>query len=157
MHALGQTLMLAAVAILSWSAHLRCSAYSDATNHVGSSHSLDMVCRYDQEFNKGKKSVVKAVLEQDQPAGRPVVLCLSAIAYKGKGHLPAGIDANLQHQEPEQQAALGPEAQVQLTDGWYCIKAVLDLPLTRLLQKGALKLGESLLTDTSLMQPLLAT
>ena len=118
-----------------------------AVNQMSSYHTLDVVCRYEKEFNKGKKSVVKAVLEQDQPAGRPMVLCLSAIAYKGAGHLPAGSAPSVEHRDPGQQAALSPEAQVQLTDGWYGIKAILDLPLTRLLQKGALKLGETLLLD----------
>ena len=71
-----------------------------------------------------------------------MVLCVSAIAYKG--------DGKILHQQPQQQAqqqqavkSAGSQAQVQLTDGWYGVKAVLDKPLTQLLQCGKLKLGMS--------------
>ena len=88
---------------------------------------------------------MKAVLEQDQPANRPMVLCVSAIAYKGDGkvlhHQPAG-DQQQRAQQQEAVQSAGKQAQVQLTDGWYGVKAVLDQDLTRLVQAGNLKLGK---------------
>ncbi len=88
--------------------------------------------------------MLKAVLEQDQPANRPMVLCVSAIAYKGDGkvlhHQPGDQQQRAQQQEAVQSA--GKQAQVQLTDGWYGVKAVLDQDLTRLVQAGNLKLGK---------------
>ena len=88
--------------------------------------------------------MLKAVLEQDQPANRPMVLCVSAIAYKGDGkvlhHQPGNQQQRAQQQEAVQSA--GKQAQVQLTDGWYDVKAVLDQDLTRLVQAGNLKLGK---------------
>ena len=87
--------------------------------------------------------MLKAVLEQDHPASRPLVLCVSAIAYKGDGKILHQQATNQQQQAQQQQAvkSAGSQAQVQLTDGWYGVKAVLDKPLTQLLQCGKLKLG----------------
>ena len=88
--------------------------------------------------------MLKAVLEQDQPANRPMVLCVSAIAYKGDGkmlhHRLGDQQQRAQQQEAVQSA--GKQAQVQLTDGWYGVKAVLDRDLTRLVQAGNLNLGK---------------
>ncbi len=88
--------------------------------------------------------MLKAILEQDQPANRPMVLCVSTIAYKGDGkvlhHQPGDQQPRAQQQEAVQSA--GKQAQVQLTDGWYGVKAVLDHNLTRLVQAGNLKLGK---------------
>jgi len=87
--------------------------------------------------------MLKAVLEQDQPANRPMVLCVSAIAYKGDGKVLHHQPGDQQQQAQQQQAvqSAGKQAQVQLTDGWYGVKAVLDQDLTRLVQAGNLKLG----------------
>lgn len=104
-----------------------------------------LACRYEREVNQGKRPVLKAVLEQDQPAARPMVLCICAIAYRGDGQLPpqTGIhDLHAQQQQAESAKSAGKQAQVQLTDGWYGIRAILDIPLTSFLQKGLLQLGE---------------
>ena len=71
-----------------------------------------------------------------------MVLCLCSITYKGDGQVLQ--QAQGQEQRAQQQQAIksaGSQAQVQLTDGWYGVKAVLDQPLTKLLQAGNLKLG----------------
>ncbi|KAL0034552.1 hypothetical protein WJX79_008066 [Trebouxia sp. C0005] len=102
--------------------------------------------RYEREQGQGHRPMLKAVLEQDQPANRPMVLCVSAIAYKGDGkmlhHRLGDQQQRAQQQEAVQSA--GKQAQVQLTDGWYGVKAVLDRDLTRLVQAGNLNLGDKL-------------
>lgn len=40
----------------------------------------------------------------------------------------------------------GPVPTVWLTDGWYRLRAVLDPPLTALLRRGRLKVGDKLVT-----------
>ena len=100
--------------------------------------------------------MLKAVLEQDHPANRPTVLCISAIAYKGDGKVlhqqlqDQQQPAQQQQQQQQQQAiqSAGKQAQVQLTDGWYGVKAVLDQPLTRLVQTGQLRLGTRAIQHT---------
>ena len=76
-----------------------------------------------------------------------MVLCLCSITYKGDGQVVQQAEG--EEQCAQQQQAIksaGRQAQVQLTDGWYGIKAVLDQPLTKLLQAGNLKLGMFLCT-----------
>ena len=71
-----------------------------------------------------------------------MLLCVCNITYKGNGHILQQSQG--QEQRAQQQQAIksaGSQAQVQLTDGWYGVKAVLDQPLTKLLQAGNLKLG----------------
>lgn len=95
--------------------------------------------------------MLKAVLEQDHPANRPMVLCISAIAYKGDGKvLHQQLQDQQQPAQQQQQAiqSAGKQAQVQLTDGWYGVKAVLDQPLTRLVQIGQLRLGTHAIQHT---------
>ena len=89
--------------------------------------------------------MLKAVLEQDHPASRPMVLCVSAITYKGDGKVLHQQPQDQQQQAQQQQAvrSAGNQAQIQLTDGWYGVKAVLDKSLTQLLQTGKLNLGMS--------------
>lgn len=105
---------------------------------------MSACCRYEREFNQGKRPMLKAVLEQDQAAGRAMVLCLCSITYRGDGQLVQQAEGLPQEQQAHQRQAIrsaGSQAQVQLTDGWYGVKAVLDQPLTQLLQAGNLKLG----------------
>ena len=86
--------------------------------------------------------MLKVVLEQDYPAKQPMVLCLSSISYMGDGKVMQQADT--EEQRVQQQQAIrsaGNRAQVQLTDGWYGAKAILDQALTRLLQAGNLNLG----------------
>lgn len=81
-----------------------------------------------------------------------MVLCVCAIAYKGDGQLPPQVGNDEQHTQQQQAVAAtaaGKQAQVQLTDGWYGIRAILDIPLTHLLQKGCLQLGEPLVASSA--------
>ena len=52
------------------------------------------------------------------------------------------LEQHSQQQQTEAVASAGQQAQVQLTDGWYGVRAVLDVPLTHLLQRGVLQVGE---------------
>ena len=51
-------------------------------------------------------------------------------------------DQYMQQQQAEAASSAGQQAQVQLTDGWYGVRAILDVPLTHLVQTGALQVGE---------------
>jgi len=187
-------------------------------------------CRYERELARGQRPVLKKVLEQDEPAGRCMVLCLAAElpSAPGTGALPscraeclsattcrylsaarercssraaalagvlqnsvchpkclhtmhtwgtdptgavsdaleraAGVRAGAQPHVPGDRAGsaaaprapqrqgqgrgrgrgpvpAGDPAHVELTDGWYGVRAVLDAPLTALLAAGRLQPG----------------
>ena len=83
-------------------------------------------CRYEREIDEGHRPALKRVLEHDVPADRPIVLCVSGIA------MPL--------QPAAQASGVGPR--LELTDGWYCVWAALDNPLSLLVRSGKIGLGE---------------
>ncbi|KAK9831095.1 hypothetical protein WJX74_003332 [Apatococcus lobatus] len=87
----------------------------------------ELKLRYEREVNQGQSPWLKRVLEQDVPASHAMVLRVARIL------LPP----------PDQQsAAQGPQKpQLQLTDGWYGVRANLDAPLTGLVQSGHISVG----------------
>lgn len=62
----------------------------------------------------GHRSALRRVCERDEAAGRYLVLVVSAV------HNPTSLD---------------------LSDGWYAVRATLDEPLGALVKKGSLALG----------------
>ena len=93
-------------------------------------------CRYEREIDEGHRPALRRVLEHDAPAGRSIVLCVSDIAMP--------FPAAQQGRQPPQPAAEtgGGGPQLELTDGWYCVRAVLDNPLSLLMRSGKIGLGE---------------
>ncbi|BDA43385.1 probable breast cancer type 2 susceptibility protein homolog at C-terminar half [Coccomyxa sp. Obi] len=87
--------------------------------------------RYEREFGRGHRSVLKKVLEQDEPPQRPMVLCLAAILQPRP---PAGEEGRQTSPGPEQR-------QVEMTDGWYSVRATLDAGLSRMLAEQKLHVG----------------
>lgn len=73
------------------------------------------------------RSAIKRIQEQDSPPSLPMVLCVSAI-INSPGHRSA--DGIL-----EKNRAL------VLTDGWYNMRATVDTPLSRAIEKGKLGMG----------------
>eukprot|EP00903_Cladosiphon_okamuranus_P021110 g19393.t1 len=76
--------------------------------------------RYDVELDRAKKPCLKAVMQGDASAARPMVLCVSRVFT------------------PEEVGARrgGAAAIVEVTDGWYPMEASLDGALAHFLQKG---------------------
>ncbi|KAK9915248.1 hypothetical protein WJX75_006713 [Coccomyxa subellipsoidea] len=83
--------------------------------------------RYEREFGQGHRSVLKKVLEQDEAPQRPMVLCLAAILQRRPG------------EEGRQDST--EQRQVEMTDGWYSVRATLDAGLSRLLTEQKLSIG----------------
>ena len=77
--------------------------------------------RYDRELDRGERSVLRRVLERDESAGVPMVLCVAEVR-------PASL---------------------LLTDGWYSLPCPLERgsPLLRLVQRGLLPEGTKLVTQ----------
>eukprot|EP01127_Copromyxa_protea_P006741 TRINITY_DN16731_c0_g1_i1.p1 TRINITY_DN16731_c0_g1~~TRINITY_DN16731_c0_g1_i1.p1 ORF type:complete len:1023 (-),score=159.30 TRINITY_DN16731_c0_g1_i1:29-2881(-) len=77
--------------------------------------------RYERDVNLAHRSIIKKVLEKDDTPSRHMVL------------LVAGI-----------KDSLGELAVVEVTDGWYCVCALLDPLLSKALQSGKIKVGQKL-------------
>jgi hypothetical protein len=76
------------------------------------------------------------ILEQDLPAGVPLVLLVSEIRTR------ASATDTKQQQQQSGPAAAGDGAEalgMQLSDGWYYVNTMVDGPLTDLIHKGRLQ------------------
>lgn len=86
----------------------------------------DLRYRYEREFHKKSFGVIKHLQEEPQPYTRPMVLCVHQILRFD--------DAG------EESASLV----LQLTDGWYKIRAELDAPLRRAVERRKIHIGHKL-------------
>lgn len=83
-------------------------------------------------------------MEKDDTAAKTLVLCVCEVV--SRGHSP-NVQSRSDTKTP-QSADAKTEAScavVQLTDGWYAIRAQLDEPLTAMLHKGLLTVGVKLI------------
>ena len=83
---------------------------------------------YEREVNLAQRSAIKRMQEQDSPASLPMVLCIASITPIRNGQAQSGHD--------QQNSSL-----LELTDGWYRIKANADIPLQRAIEAGRLRVG----------------
>ncbi|XP_065852244.1 protein BREAST CANCER SUSCEPTIBILITY 2 homolog B [Euphorbia lathyris] len=91
--------------------------------------------RYEREVNHGHSSAIKRISEGDAQASSMLILCISGIriSYEPKTEtLPLNESGN------------NSTGKVELTDGWYSIDAILDVPLSKQLAAGKLFVGQKL-------------
>ncbi|CAI7824247.1 unnamed protein product [Closterium sp. NIES-53] len=122
--------------------------------------------RYEREVNEAKRSALKKVCERDAAAGSPMVLCISAVRSQagasGRGDGGEGaaeVDKSGGEEEEDgegrgkrqevgrQRGAVAGATQtavIEVTDGWYWLPARLDSPLTDLLNRGRLFIGQKI-------------
>lgn len=79
-------------------------------------------------------------MERDDTPAKTMVLCICGVVSTGSDRT-------------ERETTQGADAKVDsttgliwVTDGWYCIKALLDTPLTAMVQKGRLAVGVKVVT-----------
>ncbi|KAG7452267.1 uncharacterized protein BT62DRAFT_990538 [Guyanagaster necrorhizus] len=90
-----------------------------------------MLYRYEREINQGIRPSLRLIATQDAPSTSPMVLCVSEIKWTENILLENG---EMYHGCPE----------LELTDGWYKIRAQVDAPLTRAIRKGTLAIGRKI-------------
>ncbi|XP_062873396.1 breast cancer type 2 susceptibility protein [Trichomycterus rosablanca] len=98
---------------------------------------LQLKLRYDVEVDHSRRSALKKIMERDDTPAKTLVLCVCGVA---KSH-PSEESSEKPTDSTDTKAA----AIVWLTDGWYSIKALLDLPLSTMLQRGRLEAGVKLI------------
>ncbi|XP_059540155.1 breast cancer type 2 susceptibility protein isoform X3 [Myotis daubentonii] len=100
---------------------------------------LQLKYRYDMEIDRSRRSAIKKIMERDDTAAKTLVLCVSEILSpttsltETSNSKTSGVDTSK-------------TAIVELTDGWYAVKAQLDPPLSALVQKGRLAVGQKIIT-----------
>ncbi|KAG6332539.1 hypothetical protein ID866_6550 [Astraeus odoratus] len=87
--------------------------------------------RYERDLNGSSRPPLRLVVTRDASSESPMILCVSNIVW------PAGtVDEN------DQPVAQHPELEV--TDGWYRLRAQIDAPLARATRKGIIKIGRKI-------------
>ncbi|KAI6056025.1 BRCA2 [Marmota monax] len=98
---------------------------------------LQLKYRYDVEIDRSRRSAIKKILERDDTAAKTLVLCVSDI-----------ISSITDISETSSSKTNGVDAKkvaiIELTDGWYAVKALLDPPLLALLKNGRLAVGQKI-------------
>ncbi|WWC73712.1 uncharacterized protein I206_107684 [Kwoniella pini CBS 10737] len=82
--------------------------------------------RYEREYGCAERSVIKRIQEHDSPAALPMVLVISAV----------------HHTEAEDKKSM--DYLLELTDGWYRIKAHIDECLSQAVLKGRIAVGRKI-------------
>ncbi|NXC04767.1 BRCA2 protein, partial [Orthonyx spaldingii] len=98
---------------------------------------LQLKYRYDLEVDKSKRSAIKKIMERDDAAGKTLVLCISKIISLNTVVSPSTSNKNV---ESKKVAAL-----IEVTDGWYGIRALLDPPLRAFLDRRKLTVGQKII------------
>lgn len=89
------------------------------------------------EVDKSKRSAIKKIMERDDAAGKTLVLCISKIISLNTVVSPSSSNKNM---ESKKAAAL-----IEVTDGWYGIRALLDPPLKAFLDRRQLTVGQKII------------
>ncbi|NXG81036.1 BRCA2 protein, partial [Baryphthengus martii] len=97
---------------------------------------LQLKYRYDLEVDKSKRSAIKKITERDDAAGKTLVLCISKIISLNTVVSPSSSNKNV---ESKKTAAI-----IEVTDGWYGIRALLDPPLKAFLHRRRLTVGQKI-------------
>ncbi|NWS68755.1 BRCA2 protein, partial [Crotophaga sulcirostris] len=98
---------------------------------------LQLKYRYDLEVDKSKRSAIKKITERDDAAGKTLVLCISKIISLNTVVSPSSSNKSV---ESEKAAAI-----IEVTDGWYGIRALLDPPLKAFLCRRRLTVGQKII------------
>ena len=81
--------------------------------------------RYEWEHNRNRRSILKRIIAGDASAGHAMVLRISSVCDPGE--------------------ALGTAAaapRLEVTDGWYSVRAAVDPPLAAIVRQGRLRPGK---------------
>ena len=87
--------------------------------------------RYERELNSGSRPPLRQIAAQDAPAAFPMVLCVSNIFWS-----PAGVT--------DDGLPIEPHPELGVTDGWYRLRAKVDLAMVTAVRKGVIRVGRKI-------------
>ncbi|KAI5129672.1 Breast Cancer Type 2 Susceptibility Protein [Manis pentadactyla] len=99
---------------------------------------LQLKYRYDLEIDRCRRSAIKKIMERDDTAAKTLVLCISGI-------ISPSTDTSETSNSKTSSVDTKKVGAIELTDGWYAIKAQLDPPLLALLKNGRLTVGQKII------------
>ncbi|KAM7179829.1 breast cancer type 2 susceptibility protein isoform 2-T2 [Macrochelys suwanniensis] len=99
---------------------------------------LQLKYRYDLEIDKSQRSAIKKIVERDDTAAKTLILCVSKIISLNENMSDICSSKNIV--ESKKKAAV-----IEVTDGWYGVRALLDPPLQVLLHGRRLTVGQKII------------
>ncbi|KIK90938.1 hypothetical protein PAXRUDRAFT_831248 [Paxillus rubicundulus Ve08.2h10] len=90
-----------------------------------------LMYRYERDLNGSSRPPLRLITTRDASAESPMVLCVSDIIWSN-----GGCDGD------DIPSPLHPELEV--TDGWYRLRARIDAPLARAVKKGKIRIGRKI-------------
>ncbi|KAI0640038.1 hypothetical protein C8Q77DRAFT_1214381 [Trametes polyzona] len=91
-----------------------------------------LLYRYERELNGGSRPALRLISTEDAPAACPMVLCVSNIVTRGSSFVDkSGVPFE-------------PHPELEVTDGWYRLRATVDMPLARAIRRGRISIGTKL-------------
>ncbi|KAF8899070.1 hypothetical protein BD779DRAFT_1431059 [Infundibulicybe gibba] len=90
-----------------------------------------LLYRYERELNSGRRPALRLIVTQDAPAAYPIVLCISGISWSEASITDDGIPVE-------------PHPELEVTDGWYRLRAQVDAPLARAIRRGIISIGRKI-------------
>ncbi|KAI0072234.1 hypothetical protein K474DRAFT_1651388 [Panus rudis PR-1116 ss-1] len=85
--------------------------------------------RYNRELNGGHRPALRLITTQDAPASSPMVLCISNILWPAEDDDGESSDS-IPH--------------LEVTDGWYRLRAEVDAPMARAIRRGIITVGRKI-------------
>ncbi|XP_052024680.1 breast cancer type 2 susceptibility protein isoform X2 [Apodemus sylvaticus] len=101
---------------------------------------LQLKYRYDVEIDNSSRSALKKILERDDTAAKTLILCVSDIMSPST-HVSETSDSKTSSEDAHKVDT------IELTDGWYAVRAQLDPPLLALVKSGRLTVGQKIITQ----------
>ncbi|KAJ3750803.1 hypothetical protein DFH05DRAFT_1468596 [Lentinula detonsa] len=89
-----------------------------------------LLYRYEREMNLGIRTPFHLITTQDHPATAPMVLCISNIIW------PEASSSNGQRPDAR--------PQLEVTDGWYQLRAQIDHSMINAIKRGKLRVGRKI-------------
>lgn len=86
---------------------------------------------YEREHGSAQRPIVRRIQEHDSSPALPMVLCVCGI------HQPEPVLNEKDEPVPQR-------PYLELTDGWYRIRAAVDESLSRAISKGKIRVGRKL-------------
>lgn len=109
----------------------QCASYDIGTLFLRCNLRQHNICSYEKELNCGARPALRLVSAQDVAAGLHMILCVSDIVWSGSGIGDDGLP-------------LVPHPTLELTDGWYRLRAQVDEVLARAARRGVIRVGRKI-------------
>ncbi|KAH8835536.1 hypothetical protein DL96DRAFT_1489644 [Flagelloscypha sp. PMI_526] len=92
--------------------------------------------RYEREVNQGIRPALRKIATQDAPSTVPITLVVARV------HYPETLSRDAEQQEEYIMEPTRPELDV--SDGWYQIRAAVDESLARAIRRGVIRVGKKI-------------